>query len=77
MLLNSHILAYAARFARKVCGLVRSTWVTSQGEDKPGARDRIRNTKVARRACAGRAPDKHSPRVDVELREVGMGSGSC
>ena len=32
---------------------MRSTWGTSQGEDKLGARDRILNTKVARRACAG------------------------
>ena len=38
--------------AGKVCGLVRSTWGTSQGEDKLGARDRMLNTKVARRACA-------------------------
>ena len=53
MLLNSHISAYATCFAGKVCGLVRSTWGTSQGEDKLGARDRILNTKVARRACAG------------------------
>ena len=34
---------------------------TSLGEDKLGARHRILNTKVARRACAGRAPGKHSP----------------
>ena len=40
-------------FARKVCGLVRSTRGTSQGEGKLGARDKILNTKVARRACAG------------------------
>ena len=50
MLLNSHISAYATCFAWKVCGLVRSTWGTSQGEDKLGARDRILNTKVVRRA---------------------------
>ena len=62
MLLNSHISAYATCFAVKVCGLVRSTWGTSQGEDKPGARDKILNTKVARQACAGRAPGKHYPR---------------
>ena len=49
--LNSHISAYATCFARKVCGLVRSTWGTSLGGDKLGARDRILNTKVARRAC--------------------------
>ena len=60
MLLNSHISASARCFAGKVCGLVRSTWGTS-GEDKLGARDRIRNPKVAHRACAGRAPGKHSP----------------
>ena len=54
MLLNSHISAYARCVARKVCGLVRSTWGTSQGEDKLGARDKIlTNTKVARRARAG------------------------
>ena len=53
VLLNSHISAYLMCFAQKVCGLVRSTWGTSQGEDKPGARGRILKTKVARRACAG------------------------
>ena len=50
MLLNSHISAYARCLAGKVCGLVRSTWGTSLGENKPGARDRILNTKGARRA---------------------------
>ena len=53
MLLNSHILAYARCFAWKVCGLLRSTWGTSLGEDKLGTRHKILNTKVARRACAG------------------------
>ena len=53
MLLNPHISAYTRCLAGKVCGLVRSTWGTSQGEDKLGARDKILNTKVARRACAG------------------------
>ena len=57
MLLNSHISAYATCFAPKDCGLVRS----SLGGDKLGDRDRILNTKVARRACGGRAPGKHSP----------------
>ena len=57
MLLNSYILAYARCLAGKVCGLVRSTWGTSQGED----RDKILNTKVACRACAGHALGKHSP----------------
>ena len=38
MLLNSHILAYTRCLAEQVCGLVRSTWGTSQGEDKLGAR---------------------------------------
>ena len=61
MLLNSHIPAYATCFAGKVCSLVRSTWGTSLGKDKLGARDRILNTKVARWACAGRTPGKHSP----------------
>ena len=56
MLLNSHISAYTSCLAEKVCGLVRSTWGTSQGEDKLGARDKILNTKVACRACAGRVP---------------------
>ena len=50
MLLNSYISAYARCLAEKVCSLVRSTWGTSPGEDKLGARDKIRNTKVARRA---------------------------
>ena len=63
MLLNSHISACTRCLAQKVCGLVQSTWGTSQGEDKVGARDKILNTKVARRACAGRAPGKHSPCV--------------
>ena len=53
MLLNSHISAYARCLAGKVCGVVRSTWGTSQGEDKPGARDKILNTKVVSRARAG------------------------
>ena len=61
MLLNSHISAYARCIAGKVCGLQRSTWGTSQGEDKSGAREKIFNTKVVCRACAGRAPGKHSP----------------
>ena len=53
MLLNSPISAYTRCLAEKVCGLVRSTWGTSQGEDKLGARDGMLNTKPARRACAG------------------------
>ena len=61
MLLNSHISAYTRCLAEKVCGLVRSTQGFSQGEDKLGARDKILNTKVARQACAGRAPGNHSP----------------
>ena len=52
MLFNSHISAYARCLARKVCGVVRSTWGTSQGEDKLGARDKILNTKEAHRAHA-------------------------
>ena len=59
MLLNSHISAYATCFARKACGLVRSAWGTCLGGDKLGARDGMLNTKVARRACAGRALGKH------------------
>ena len=58
MVLNSHISAYARCLARKVCGLVRST---SRGEDTLGARDRTLTTKVVCRACAGRAPGKHTP----------------
>ena len=53
MLLNSHISVHTRCLAKKVCGLVRSTWGTSQGEDKIGARDKILNTKVARQARAG------------------------
>ena len=53
MLLNSHISAYTRCLAEKVCGLVRFTWGTSQGEGKLVARDKILNTKVARQACAG------------------------
>ena len=52
MLLNSHISAYTMCLAGKVCGLVWSTWGTSQGEDKLGARDKRLNTKVAHRACS-------------------------
>ena len=82
MLLNSHILAYARCLAGKVCGLVRSTWGTSQGEDKLGARDKILHTKVARRACAGRAPGKHSPTVCIAMTHPtmlsqGMGAMHC
>ena len=60
MLLNSHMSAYARCLAGKVCSLVRSTWGTSRGEDNLGARDRIRNTKVARRARA-RQTFPHGP----------------
>ena len=67
MLLNSHISANARCLAGKGCSLVWSTWGTSQGEDKLGARDKILNTKVARRACAGRAPGKHSPITSYHL----------
>ena len=61
MLLNSHISAYARCLAEKVCGLVRSTWGTSQSEDKLGARDKKLNTMVARWACAGRAQQANIP----------------
>ena len=62
VLLNSHFSAYATCLARKVCGLVRPTWGTSLGEDKLGARDKILNTKVVRRACAGQTfpPEGHA-----------------
>ena len=53
MLLNAHISAYTRCVAEMVCGLVRSTWGTSQGQDKLGARDKILNTKIAHRACTG------------------------
>ena len=53
MSLNSHISAYTRCLAEKVCGLVQSTWGTSQDEDKLRARDKILNTKVARRARTG------------------------
>ena len=46
MLLSSHVSASARCFAGKVCGLVWSTWGTSLGEDKLGARDRTLNAKV-------------------------------
>ena len=39
---------------REGCGLVRSTWGTSLGGAKLGARDEILNTKVAHRGM-GRA----------------------
>ena len=75
MLLNSHFSAYATCFAWKVCSLVRPTWGTSLGEDKLGARDGILDTKVARRACAGCVPGKHSPKeglpVCLQLIEQG------
>ena len=54
MLLNPHVSAYARCLAGKVCGLVQSTRGTSQGDGQLGARDKILNTKVARRARAGR-----------------------
>ena len=62
LFLNSLIFAYARCLAGKVCGLVKSTWGTSLGEDKLGARDTI-PTKVARRACAGCVPGKHFPNI--------------
>ena len=52
MLLNSHIPAYATCVAGKVCSPVRSTWGTSLGEDKLGARARILNTKEVHHARA-------------------------
>ena len=62
MLLNSHISAYARCLAGKVCGLVRSTWGTSLGEDKLGARDKMLNTKVA----CWHAPGKHPPEAEAD-----------
>ena len=49
-LLSSHIAAYATCLAGEVCGAVQSTWGTSRGEDRLGARARILPTKVAHRA---------------------------
>ena len=69
MLLNSHISAYTRCLAEEVCGLVRSTWGASQGEDKLGARNKILNTKVAGRACAGRALGKYSPLIRYRAPE--------
>ena len=63
MLLNSHISAYARCLAGEVCGLVRSTWGTSLGEDTLGTRERILHAKVARRACAARAPGMRCART--------------
>ena len=57
--------AYATCLVRKVCGVVRSPWGTSLGEDNLGARDRVLNTKVAHRACSGHVPGKHSPLCKV------------
>ena len=54
--------------ARKYCGLVRSTWGTSLGGDKLGARDRMLNTKVARRSCAGQT-------FPLSVRVGGVGPG--
>ena len=71
MLLNSHISAYTRCLAEKVCGLMRSTWGSSQGEDKLGARDKILNKEVARRARAGQT----FPR-DWLILGLG-GGGSC
>ena len=57
--------SYTRCLAEKVCGLVRSTWGASQGEDKLGARDEILNTKVVRRVRAGCAPGKHSTSIPL------------
>ena len=70
MLLNSHIPAYARCLAGKVCGLVRSTWGSSKGDIKLGARDEILNTKVARPACVGCAPGRHSPQHSSPLNNT-------
>ena len=65
VLLNSHILAYATCFARKGCGLVRSTRGTSLSEDYLGARDKILNTKVTH----GALPGKHCPpKIGLKFR---------
>ena len=59
MLLNSHISAHAMCCAWKVCGLLQPTWGTSLGEDKLGARDRILNKKVVRRANIPAGAKRH------------------
>ena len=79
MLLNSHISAYARCLAGKICGLVPSTWGTSLGENKPGARDRILNAKVVRRACAGqtfplRRETRHKSCPDTVAMKEGIRS---
>ena len=74
MLLNSHISAYARCLAGKVCGLVWSTWGTSLGEDKLGARARILNTKVARRANIPPWPNGAMPRMGQDSMKRGMES---
>ena len=65
MLLNSHISTYARCLAGKVCGLVRSNWGTSLGEDKLGARDRT--LKVARRARRATIPPKARLRLPTSI----------
>ena len=49
---------------------MRSTWGTSLGGDKRGARARILNTKVVRQACAGQTfpPPVSSFSSDVQAR---------
>ena len=49
-LLNSRVSAYRTCYGGKVYGPTWSTWGTSLGEDKFGARASIINTNVARRA---------------------------
>ena len=73
MLLNCHISANARCLARKVCGLMRSTWGISLGEDKLGASDKIFNTKVARRACARQTfpPKGKFTRINVTFDTAG------
>ena len=73
MLFNCHIPAHATCFAGKVCGPVRSTWGTSLGEDKLGARARMLHTNVARRACTGQIfPQVGVPAVSVLLSGVSI-----
>ena len=68
MLLNSHMSASARCIAEKLCGVVRFIWGTSRGEDPLGARDKILNTNVVRRTCAGRAPGARRANIPPQLR---------
>ena len=69
MSFNSYIPAYATCFAGKDCAPVRSTWGTSLGEDELGARARILNSKVARRATIPPNVVKEWHQTDWEIQQ--------